>query len=85
LVALSGEVVNRYVLATQNAIGHRKLWIGAYCHDYFGYLPTAQVVWDGGYETRGLFNGLGWFSEQAEQDMLQPIVKLAKEAGREFE
>ncbi len=85
LVALSGEVVSGYVLATQNAIGHRKLWIGAYCHDYFGYLPTAQIVRDGGYETRGLFNGLGWFSEQAEQDMLQVIVKLAKEAGRDFE
>ncbi len=85
IVALSGEVVSGYVLAIQNAIGHRKLWIGAYCHDFFGYLPTAQIVRDGGYETRGLFNGLGWFSEQAEQDTLQAIVKLAKEAGREFE
>ncbi len=84
LVALSGEVVSGYVLATQNAIGHRKLWIGAYCHDFFGYLPTAQIVRDGGYETRGLFNGLGWFSEQAEQDMVQAIVTLAKKVGREF-
>jgi len=42
LVALSREVVSGYVLATQNAIGHRKLWIGAYCHDFFGYLPTAH-------------------------------------------
>lgn len=84
LVALSGEVVSGYVLAAQNAIGHRKLWVAAYCHDFFGYLPTAQIVRDGGYETRGLFNGLGWFSEKAEQDMLQTIVRLAQEAGREW-
>lgn len=85
LVSLSGEVVSGYVLAAQNAIGHRKLWMAAYCHDFFGYLPTAQIVRDGGYETRGLFNGMGWFSEKAEQDMLQTIVRLAQEAGREFQ
>ena len=85
LVGLSGEVVSGYVLGTQAAIGHRKLWIGAYCHDFFGYLPTAQIVRDGGYETRGLFNGQGWFSEKAEQEMLETITRLAKEAGRNFE
>ena len=85
LVGMSGEVVSGYVLATQSAIGHQKLWIGAYCHDYFGYLPTAQIIRDGGYETRGLFNGLGYFSEQAEEDMVQTVTRLAKEAGRTFE
>ncbi len=85
LIGLSGEVVSGYVLATQNAIGHRKLWIGAYCHDFFGYLPTAQIVRDGGYETRGLFNGMGWFSEQAEQEMIDTIIRLSKKAGRTFE
>lgn len=85
LLGLSGEVVSGYVLATQNAIGHRKLWIGAYCHDFFGYLPTAQIIRDGGYETRGLFNGMGWFSEQAEQEMIDTITRLSKEAGRPFE
>ncbi len=85
LATLSGEVVSGYVLAIQNAIGHRKLWVGAYSHDYFGYLPTAQIVRDGGYETRGLFSGLGWFSEKAETEMVDTIVRLASEAGREFE
>jgi len=85
LVAMSGEVVSGYVLATQNAIGHRKLWVSAYCHDFFGYLPTAQIVRDGGYETRGLFNGLGWFSEKAETDMLETIVRLSRQVGRDFE
>ena len=82
---MSGEVVSGYVLATQSSIGHQKLWIGAYCHDYFGYLPTAQILREGGYETRGLFNGLGWFDEQAETDMVDTVTRLAKEVGRTFE
>jgi neutral ceramidase len=85
LVGISGEVVSGYVLATQNAIGHQKLWIGSYCHDYYGYLPTAQIVRDGGYETRGLSNGLGWFDEKAEEYMVMKITDLAKQAGRTFE
>jgi hypothetical protein len=85
LVGMSGEVVSGYVLATQSSIGHQKLWIGAYCHDYFGYLPTAQILREGGYETRGLFNGLGWFDEQAETDMVDTVTRLAKEVGRTFE
>lgn len=85
LVGMSGEVVSGYVLATQMSIGHRKLWIGAYCHDYFGYLPTAQILRDGGYETRGLFNGMGWFAEEAEEEMIQTVTRLAEEAGRTFE
>ncbi len=85
LVGMSGEVVSGYVLATQSAIGHQKLWIGAYCHDYFGYLPTAQILREGGYETRGLFNGMGWFDEQAETDMIETITHLARKAGRTFE
>ena len=85
LVAMSGEVVSGYVLRTQTAIGHQKLWVAAYCHDYFGYLPTAQILRDGGYETRGLFNGMGFFAEQAEEDMVKTVTRLAKEAGRTFE
>lgn len=85
LVGLSGEVVSGYVLSIQNSIGHRKLWIGSYCHDYYGYLPSAQIVRDGGYETRGLSNGLGWFDEQAEADMVESVTRLAKRANRVFE
>ncbi|MCB1120262.1 MAG: neutral/alkaline non-lysosomal ceramidase N-terminal domain-containing protein [Verrucomicrobiae bacterium] len=85
LVSLSGEVVSGYVLETQKAIGHQKLWVSAYAHDYFGYFPTAQIVRDGGYESRGLFNGTGWFDEKAEAAMVDTITKLAHQAGRKFE
>lgn len=85
LLALSGEVVSGYVLETQKTIGHQKLWIAAYTHDFFGYLPTAQIIREGGYETRGLFNGTGFFAEKAETDMIDTITELAKEVGRKFE
>ena len=85
LIGLSGEVVSGYVTGIQKSIGHQKLWISAYCHDSFGYLPTAQILRDGGYETRGLFNGMGWFDEKAETDMIETVTQLAKEAGRTFE
>ena len=85
LVGMSGEVVSGYVLAIQTSIGHQKLWVSAYCHDFFGYLPTAQILRDGGYETRGLFNGMGWFDEQAETEMIDTVTRLAREAGRTFE
>ena len=81
MIGISGEVVSGYVLATQNAIGHRNLWIA--CHDYYGYLPT-EIVRDCGYETRGLSNGLGWFDEAAEDEMVQTIAHLAAQAGRDF-
>lgn len=85
LIGLSGEVVSGYVTGIQKSIGHQKLWISAYCHDAYGYLPTAQILKDGGYETRGLFNGMGWFDEEAETDLLNTVTQLAKEAGRTFE
>lgn len=85
LIGLSGEVVSGYVTGIQKSISHQKLWISAYCHDAYGYLPTAQILKDGGYETRGLFNGMGWFDEEAETDLLNTVTQLAKEAGRTFE
>ncbi len=84
LIGISGEVVSGYVLAMQNSIGHLNLWVTAYCHDYFGYLPDAQIVRDGGYETRGLSSGLGWFAEEAEADMVRTITELARKAGRKL-
>ena len=44
-----------------------------------------QIVRDGGYETRGLSNGLGWFYEKAEEEMTQAVAELAKRAGRQID
>jgi hypothetical protein len=83
LVGLSGEVVVDYVALLEKALGPNRLWPVAYCNDVFGYLPSARVLAEGGYETRGLYSGgIGRFAPQA-QDVLVPKVReLAEKAGR---
>jgi hypothetical protein len=83
LVGLSGEVVVDYVSLLERALGPNQLWIAAYCNDVFGYLPSARVLREGGYETRGLYSGgAGFFDPKAEEVLVRKVRKLAKQAGR---
>jgi len=82
LVALPGEVVNGYVPLLEKALGPRKLWISAYANDCFGYLPTAQVLAEGGYETRCLYSQPGFFPPEVEGVVVQAVGQLATEVGR---
>ena len=83
LVGLSGEVVVDYVPALEKALGPHQLWLAGYCNDVFGYLPSARVAAEGGYETRGLYaGGAGFFDARAEQVVIQAVATLAKRAGR---
>ena len=83
LVGLSGEVVVDYVADLEKALGPNQLWIAGYCNDVFGYLPSARVLSEGGYETRGLYSGgVGVFAPQAEQVVVDRVRELAKQVGR---
>ncbi len=83
LVGLSGEVVVDYVTMLEKALGPNQLWVAAYCNDLFGYLPSARVLADGGYETRGLYaGGPGFFDAKAEEVVVRKVRELAKQAGR---
>lgn len=83
LVGLSGEVVVDYVTAIEKALGPNQLWLAAYCNDVFGYLPSARVLAEGGYETRGLYAGsAGFFDAKAEDVVVQTVRALAKKVGR---
>ena len=83
LVGLSGEVVVDYVSLVENALGPNKLWIAAYCNDVFGYLPSARVLREGGYETRGLYSGgIGYFDSRCQEVLITKVRELAKKAGR---
>jgi hypothetical protein len=85
LVALSGEVVVDYVTLLEKALGPNQLWIGAYCNDVYGYLPSARVLEEGGYETRGLYSGgVGFFDAKAQDVVVAKVRELAKKAGREL-
>lgn len=82
-VGLSGEVVGEFVPLIQRAVGPGRLWIAAYCHDVFGYVPTAQVLQDGGYETRGTYyGGPGFFSADAEPVLVEQVKRMTLAVGR---
>ena len=83
LVSLSGEVVVDYVKMIEDAIGPNRLWISAYNHDVFGYLPSSRVLREGGYETRGLiYGGIGLFAPNAQDVLVVKVRELASNVGR---
>ena len=85
LVALSGEVVNGYVPLIETALGPRKLWIAAYANDCYGYLPTAKVLSEGGYETRCLYSDPGFFPPEVETVVVTKVRELAEKVGRKMD
>ena len=83
LVGLSGEVVVDFVALTEQALGPLKLWIAAYCNDVYGYLPSARVLEEGGYETRGLYaGGIGFFAPTAQDVVAAKLKELAEKTER---
>jgi hypothetical protein len=83
LVGLGGEVVVDYVPMLEKALGPNQLWIAAYCNDVFGYLPSARLLGEGGYETRGLYSGgAGFFDAGAEKVLLEKVREMAANVGR---
>jgi Neutral/alkaline non-lysosomal ceramidase, N-terminal len=85
LVGLSGEVVVDYVSFLEKALGPNQLWLAAYCNDVFGYVPSARVLAEGGYETRGLYSGgAGFFEPKVEEVLVGTVRDLAKKAGRKL-
>ena len=83
MVGLPGEVVVDYVRLIEDAIGPRQLWISAYNHDVFGYLPSARVMREGGYEMRGIYSGVvGIFDPRAENAVVKTVQTIAKRSGR---
>ncbi|HQU44242.1 MAG TPA: neutral/alkaline non-lysosomal ceramidase N-terminal domain-containing protein [Pirellulales bacterium] len=83
LVALPGEVVIDYLLMLEKALGPNQLWVIAYSNDVFGYLPSARVLEEGGYETRGLTaGGAGYFAPSAQDVVVSYVRQLARLVGR---
>lgn len=82
-VGLPGEVVVDYVHLIEEALGPLRLWLAAYCHDTFGYVPSARVLREGGYETRGLYHGgIGYFAPETQEALVGKVRELAASVGR---
>jgi hypothetical protein len=82
MVGLSGEVVVDYVPLIEKAIGPLHLWIAAYCNDVSGYIPSAHVLREGGYETRGLYVSEGFFAPEGQDVLVAKVREFAQRAGR---
>jgi hypothetical protein len=80
LVALSGDVVVDYVGLLEKALGPTQLWLSAYANDYFGYVPSARLLTEGGYETRGV-GGIP-FSPRTQDVLTAKVRELALQVGR---
>ena len=80
LVAFSGEVVAGYVPLVQKSLGRLGLWVAAYCNLMYGYVPTVEVIEEGGYETRGLEIGVGQFTPEVESILLARVRAMAARA-----
>jgi hypothetical protein len=63
-------------------VGPLRLWVAGYCNSLFGYLPTPKVLEEGGYETRGLYLGVGLFAPEAFDVVADTIRDLAVQVGR---
>ena len=82
LLGLSGEVAAEYVPLLAEALGPQRLWLAGYCNDVFGYLITARMLREGGYETIGLFHQIGYLCPRAETVLIDAARSQAAEAGR---
>jgi len=82
LVALSHEVVGEYVPLIEREIGPMNLWLSAYCNQVSGYIPTKSVLADGGYECRGLYEGVGLFAPDAETVLVRKVGELCQKVSR---
>jgi hypothetical protein len=82
LVALPDEVVSEYVPLIEQKLGPLRLWIAGYCHEVVGYVPTRNILTQGGYETRGLYVGSGWFAPEVQETLVDAAASAATASGR---
>jgi Neutral/alkaline non-lysosomal ceramidase, N-terminal len=77
IVALAGECVVGYDLRLKKELGPDKLWIAGYSNDgAFAYIPTLQVLREGGYEGGGamIYSGLpGPFAPSTEKTIIHEV------------
>ena len=78
ILALSGEVVVDYAIRLQHELGGegKTLWVSAYANDVVGYIPSARVLEEGGYEAGEAFYGSIWPAPLA-VDIESIVVKAA--------
>jgi hypothetical protein len=85
IVALGGEPVVSYALQTKAAHPREKLMVAGYSNDVMGYIPTAKMLDEGGYEpiASGMYYGLAApFTPEVEPLVLETIEAVVARVTR---
>ena len=80
MVALAGEVVVDYSLRLKTELPGEAVWVAAYSNDVFGYIPSARVLREGGYEGGGAMRYTelpGPFAPSIEERIVSKVHELA--------
>jgi hypothetical protein len=81
LVALGGEVVVDYDLRLKRELREGNLWMAAYANDVFAYVPSARILFEGGYEAdfNLIYYGLPTrFANDVEEVLVKKVHALVK-------
>ncbi|MFX0101960.1 MAG: hypothetical protein ACFFCS_20510 [Candidatus Hodarchaeota archaeon] len=92
LIGLPSETVSEYtqfILKTlaQEGISTRDLWITGYNNEFFGYVPTKDIVKEGGHETIGItvwmfdknkMQEIGFFTTDIQELLINQVLKQIK-------
>jgi len=81
LVVLGGEIVQDYVNIIERVVGPGGLWVAAYSNGSYGYIPSARVLQEGGYEAKG--TRWGQFAPEVESAFAAKVREMAEKLGRE--
>jgi hypothetical protein len=79
LIALSGETCVGYALRLRKELKGPRLWIAGFCNDVFAYVPTEQVLAEGGHEGAAAMLPYGWpspFQTGAEDRVVELTKRL---------
>jgi len=81
MVALAGEVVVDYSLRLKSELPGRAVWVAGYSNDVFGYIPSARVLREGGYEAGDAMRYTdlpGPFAPSVEELIVAKVHELAQ-------
>lgn len=84
VLALGGEVVVDYALRAKREFPREDLVVAGYCNDVMGYIPTAKILREGGYEPRDstvYYGQPGPFAESIEELIFQAIRQVMGDVG----
>ncbi len=86
IIALGGEVVIDYAIQLKRIFGEN-IFVMSYCNDVMGYIPSARILREGGYEGAGaqIVYGLpSTWKADIEARIMNEILLLATEVGIEI-